>query len=237
MTKTTTLTAAVLAALTLSIAAVASAADPAPQAAASQQADKPGHDGHRRGPHRGHGMPGPAGGFDGIARLDSDNDGRISRAEAEAGEQAARAHRDARQAQRQARREAAPEGARGQGRHPEARQDGKRGGPQGRGPGDAPGRGFGLVADFDAIDGNRDGYITRAELRSWHQAKRAEREAEAGRRFDTQFREADLNGDGKLSRVEASEKMPHLAERFAWLDENGDGFLSREELRPGHARR
>ena len=51
------------------------------------------------------------------------------------------------------------------------------------------------------------------------------------------FREADLNGDGKLSRVEVSETMPRLAERFAWLDENRDGFLSREELQAGRPQR
>ena len=47
----------------------------------------------------------------------------------------------------------------------------------------------------------------------------------------------DTDGDGKLSRVEVSETMPRLAERFAWLDENRDGFLSREELQAGRPQR
>ena len=46
------------------------------------------------------------------------------------------------------------------------------------------------------------------------------------------FAAADLNGDGRLSRVEADEKMPRLAARFAWLDDNRDGFLSRDEAQP-----
>lgn len=93
-----------------------------------------------------------------------------------------------------------------------------------------------LLENFDAIDANRDGHITRAELRAWHEAQRPQREAQMRQRFDERFAAADLNGDGKLSRVEVSEKMPRLAERFAWLDENGDGFLSREELQPRRAR-
>ena len=52
------------------------------------------------------------------------------------------------------------------------------------------------------------------------------------KRFDERFAAADLNGDGKLSRVEVDEKMPRLSSRFAWMDDNRDGFLSSDELRP-----
>ena len=38
---------------------------------------------------------------------------------------------------------------------------------------------------------------------------------------------------GKLGRAEVSEKMPRLADRFAWLDDNRDGFLTRAELQEG----
>ena len=44
---------------------------------------------------------------------------------------------------------------------------------------------------------------------------------------------SDLNRDGKLGRAEVSEKMPRLADRFAWLDDNRDGFLTRAELQEG----
>ena len=89
-----------------------------------------------------------------------------------------------------------------------------------------------LVEHFAAIDANRDGYLTRSEIRTWHQGQRPQREAQMRKRFDERFAAADLNGDGKLSRVEVQEKMPRLAGRFAWMDDNRDGFLSRDELQP-----
>lgn len=89
-----------------------------------------------------------------------------------------------------------------------------------------------LLARFDDIDGNRDGLLSRGELHAWFEAQRPRREAELRRRFEERFAAADLNGDGRLSRVEVEEKMPRLAGRFAWMDEDGDGFLGREELRP-----
>ena len=90
--------------------------------------------------------------------------------------------------------------------------------------------------DFAAIDANRDGFIVRSELRAYHERMRPQREAERTARFDTKFRAADLNRDGKLGRVEVQEKMPRLADRFSWMDENHDGFLSRAELQPPHGR-
>lgn len=93
-----------------------------------------------------------------------------------------------------------------------------------------------LLAQFDAIDRNRDSLLSRGELRSWSEAQRPQREAEMQRRFDERFSAADLNGDGRLSRVEVDEKMPRIASRFAWLDENGDGVLERNELRPQRGR-
>jgi hypothetical protein len=87
-----------------------------------------------------------------------------------------------------------------------------------------------LVEHFAAIDGNRDGYLVRSEIRAWHERQRPQREAQMRKRLEERFAAADLNGDGRLSRVEVEEKMPRLAERFAWMDDNRDGFLGREEL-------
>ncbi|TDK25961.1 hypothetical protein E2F46_04970 [Luteimonas aestuarii] len=145
---------------------------------ASERRGGKGMRGHRHGRMGGHFDP---------ARLDTDGDGRLSRAEVEA----ARTGRD------------------GKNR---------------------------LLENFESIDTNRDGHLTRAELRAWHERQRPQREAQMRERFEQRFAEADLNGDGRLSRVEVDEKMPRLSKRFAWLDENGDGFLSREELRPQRSR-
>ncbi len=86
--------------------------------------------------------------------------------------------------------------------------------------------------DFDAVDANKDGHIVRREVQAWHERQRPQRQAEMAKRFDAAFAEADLDRDGKLSRIEVDEKMPRMAKRFAWMDDNRDGTLSRSELAP-----
>ena len=147
--------------------------------------ERPQHRHGRRGGKGHRGMIGHrGGGHHDHARLDIDGDGRLSRAEVEAGGKA-----------------------------------------RGR-------RGGSLLEHFEAIDGNRDGYLVRGEIRAWHESQRSQREAQMRQRFDERYTAADLNGDGRLSRVEVDEKMPRLSHRFAWMDDNRDGFLSREELMP-----
>ena len=230
--KTTTLFAATVIALG-ALSAQAMAADPAQAAqrdasaserteASEMQARRGGkhHRGHRFA-HRGQG------GAMGIARLDTDGDGRISRAELEQAAQA-RTERAEKFAEKRAERTSqAGQGERGQRGQPGHR--GHRGHPGMTGMG---GMGGGwLLEQFDAIDANSDGYIVRTELRAWQQAQRPQREAERERRFQERFSAADLNGDGVLSRVEVEEKMPRLLVSFAWMDDNRDGFLSQDELK------
>lgn len=175
----------------LSLPLLAQTATPAGQTVA------PSHAGHakagQRGMHRGMRHHG------GLERLDTDNDGRISRSEFATG-QAAKAKRKAAHPQRAGQPQRAP-------------------------------------IDFAAIDSNRDGYLVRTELRAHHERMRPQHEAARKARFDAKFAEADLNNDGKLSRVEVEEKMPRMADRFAWMDDNRDGFLSRAELQSQHAKR
>lgn len=166
---------------------------------------------HHRGHHSARRVHG--GGM-GVARLDADGDGRISRAEVEQAMQA-RTERAAQRAERRGRAGQEQRGSRGQ---------------------RAAGAGGWLLEQFDAIDRNSDGYIVRAELQAWHQAQRPQREAERERRFQERFSAADLNGDGLLSRMEVEEKMPRLLASFAWMDDNRDGFLSPDELRPQRMR-
>ena len=90
--------------------------------------------------------------------------------------------------------------------------------------------------EFTAIDANRDGFIVGSELRAYHERMRPQREAMRAQHREETFAAADINGDGKLGRVEVDEKLPRLKDRFAWLDENRDGFLSRAERQASHGR-
>ena len=83
-----------------------------------------------------------------------------------------------------------------------------------------------LAEHFDAIDANRDGQLTRDELR-----------AARGHRMRAGFvRSLDQDRDGKVSKAEALAKAE---ERFNRADLNRDGFLTADELasaRPRGAR-
>lgn len=88
-----------------------------------------------------------------------------------------------------------------------------------------------LAAKFNEIDGNRDGFVDRAD---W--------QAKARERKEAWFTATDSNRDGRLSRAEmdaasAKRRAEHQqkarlksGERFQRLDTNKDGSLSREEL-------
>lgn len=146
----------------------------------------------QRGHHGGHGGMRHRGSPDGIQRLDKDGDGRVSRAEFDAGA-----------AEREKRMAGTADGATKL-RH---------------------------KFDFAAADTNRDGYLVRSEVRAYHDRTRPQREAAFAERSAERFAQADLNKEGKLSRLEVGEKMPRLDKSFAWMDENRDGFLSQQELR------
>jgi Ca2+-binding EF-hand superfamily protein len=48
--------------------------------------------------------------------------------------------------------------------------------------------------------------------------------------MERQFRAADTNGDGYLSKEETAAKFPFLAKEFHRVDTDGDGRLSLQEL-------
>ena len=88
-------------------------------------------------------------------------------------------------------------------------------------------RGHGPAFDFEELDMDGDGQITKDEM-----------EGQAAARFGS----ADTDGDGKLSademaghmRARMLERMTHRAEQMiARQDGDGDGMLSFEEMRTG----
>ena len=106
-----------------------------------------------------------------------------------------------------------------------------------------------LAKDFDAIDTNKDGKLTQDEIRTHMEARMAERHksmqgkgapspeqmekrrAEMKQRFDAEFKKADTDGDGALSKAEAEKSMPRLAKNFDAVDTNKDGKLTQDEIR------
>jgi len=83
---------------------------------------------------------------------------------------------------------------------------------------------------FNAMDLNKDGKLTPEEMRSAREAQRKNRTGHFQAAMEERFKKADANGDGSLSREEATASMPQLARDFDRLDANKDGKLTREEL-------
>lgn len=88
-----------------------------------------------------------------------------------------------------------------------------------------------LAPDFDRIDRNRDGSVSREELSAYLQAGRSRSGAAAGDGFAEHFRRADADGDGALSRAECERSLLRLAAKFDRIDRDRDGRLTREELK------
>jgi Ca2+-binding EF-hand superfamily protein len=83
------------------------------------------------------------------------------------------------------------------------------------------------IEQFNAIDKDHNGQITREEMRA---AGKERMEARAGERF----KKLDANSDGGVTQAEldAARKQGE-AERFKKLDTNGDGKLSQAEMEAG----
>lgn len=95
---------------------------------------------------------------------------------------------------------------------------------------------------FQRLDRNGDGVISAADMPAGPRAGQGfgpnagqgpqgiGPNQERGERLRQLFREADTDGDGKLTFEELSAKFPKMdKERFERFDRNKDGFLSRED--------
>lgn len=85
-----------------------------------------------------------------------------------------------------------------------------------------------LAAQFDTLDKNKDGKLSRDELPRWH-GKRHGR-GPGGR--EEMMAKLDTNKDGRISREEAKAD-PRLAARFDQMDVNKDGYLDKADRELG----
>lgn len=77
-----------------------------------------------------------------------------------------------------------------------------------------------LAENFDKIDTNHDGFLTRDELQAAHQAMAR-----------AHWAKIDTDGDGKISRAEAQANAPKLYEHFDAVDTDKDGFITPDEMK------
>lgn len=88
----------------------------------------------------------------------------------------------------------------------------------------------GMAKNFDTLDKNKDGFITKDEM---HRGPGAGKGG-PGHRMHEHMKAADTNGDGKFSREEANASLPRIAKNFDAIDTDKDGLLTKEELRAFH---
>jgi len=85
-----------------------------------------------------------------------------------------------------------------------------------------------LAAQFDTLDKNKDGKLSRDELPRWHGARHGRGPGGRGE----MMAKLDTNKDGRISRDEAKAD-PRLAARFDQMDVNKDGYLDKADRELG----
>jgi Ca2+-binding EF-hand superfamily protein len=100
-----------------------------------------------------------------------------------------------------------------------------------------------LAERFDQIDANKDGRLTPDEMRDAMRARMAQCKqdpekcrAEIKQRFEAEWKKADTDGDGTLSKAEADKSMPRLARHFDRIDTDKDGKVTLAEVDAARAR-
>jgi len=88
-------------------------------------------------------------------------------------------------------------------------------------------RGDLTIEQFNAMDKDHNGLVTREEMRAAGKERMDARAAE-------RFKKLDANGDGGVTQAEIdAARQKGEAERFKKLDTNGDGKLSQAEMDAG----
>jgi Ca2+-binding EF-hand superfamily protein len=88
-----------------------------------------------------------------------------------------------------------------------------------------------LAPEFDRIDRNRDGSVSREELTAHLQGAKPRSRAESDGGLAEHLQRADTDSDGALSRAECDRNLPRLATKFDQIDRDRDGRLTGEELK------
>jgi Ca2+-binding EF-hand superfamily protein len=86
-----------------------------------------------------------------------------------------------------------------------------------------------VAKSFEQFDADKDGMITQDEVRAAREARNEQRKEALAERVKA----ADKNGDGLISKDEATADMPMLVRHFDQLDTNQDGQISTDELAAG----
>ena len=100
-----------------------------------------------------------------------------------------------------------------------------------------------MAEHFAEIDANKDGKLTPEEMQNAARARmeRCKQDPEKCRaamkqRFEADWKKADTDGDGSLSKAEAEKSMPRVAHHFDAIDTDKDGKISLAEMEAARAR-
>ena len=85
---------------------------------------------------------------------------------------------------------------------------------------------------FAAMDANRDGKVTAAEMTAAHRRVTGSKASKSDMSAADKIKVVDTDGDGILT---ADEHAAGSRAMFEKMDTDKDGFLTRDELAAGHA--
>lgn len=91
--------------------------------------------------------------------------------------------------------------------------------------------------NFENVDANKDGGISREELKAFKATQKGSDQRQGSKKEHAGEKKAELdtNGDGKISRDEASKSgNERFLNKFDEMDTDKDGFISKEEKKAAY---